>query len=74
MKKLSCLFSILAIILSNFMCFMVAYNYRDMLCGVEHKGYSASVWTSFLIAIPFLLAIVICVVLAIVFYKKCKKK
>ena len=41
MKKLSYLFIAIAILLSDIMCFVVAYNYRDMLCGIEHAGYSA---------------------------------
>ncbi|MFQ9678861.1 MAG: hypothetical protein ACLRZH_00945 [Ruthenibacterium lactatiformans] len=41
MKKLSYLFIAIAILLSNIMCSVVAFNYRDMLCGIEHLGYSA---------------------------------
>ena len=35
MKKLSYLFTALAIVLSDIMCFVVAYHYRDMLCGIR---------------------------------------
>ena len=70
MKKLSNLFIELAIALSNIMCIVVAYNYRDMLCGIEHAGYSAPASTAFLYAIPFVLGIVLCVILAIRFRKK----
>ena len=52
MKKLSYLFTALAIVLSDIMCFVVAYNYRDMLCSIEHAGYSAPASTAFLYAIP----------------------
>ena len=48
MKKLSYLFTALAIVLSDIMCFVVAYTYRDMLCGIEHAGYSAPASTAFL--------------------------
>ncbi len=65
MKKLSDLFTALAIILSNIMCFVVAYNYRDMLCGAQHAGYSAPASTAFLYAIPFVIGIIVCAVLAI---------
>lgn len=34
---MSYLFTALAIVLSDIMCFVVAYNYRGMLCGVEQK-------------------------------------
>ena len=70
MKKLSYLFTALAIMLSDIMCFVVAYNYRDMLCGIEHAGYSAPASTAFLYAIPFVVGIIVCAVLAIRFRKK----
>ena len=70
MKKLSCFFTALAIVISDVMCFVIAYNYRDMICGVEHAGYSAPAGTAFLYAIPFAVGIVVCVILAIGFRKK----
>ncbi len=70
MKKLSYLFTALAIVLSDIMCFVVAYHYRDMLCGIEHACYSAPAGIAFLYAIPFLVGIIVCVVLAIRFHKK----
>lgn len=70
MKKLSYLFVTLAIVLSDIMCFVVAYNYRDMLCGIEHGGYSASAGTAFLYAIPFGIGIIVCAILATKFNKK----
>ena len=70
MKKLSYLFTALAIVLSDIMCFVVAYHYRDMLCGIEHAGYSAPASTAFLYAIPFVVGIIVCAVLAIRFRKK----
>ena len=70
MKKLSYLFTALAIVLSDIMCFVVAYNYRDMLCGIEHAGYSAPASTAFLYAIPFVVGIIVCAVLAIRFRKE----
>ena len=69
MKKLSCLFTALAIVLSDIMCLVVAYTYRDMLCGIEHAGYSAPAGIAFLYAIPFVVGIVVCAVLAIRFHK-----
>ena len=70
MKKLSCLFTALAIVLSDIMCLVVAYTYRDMLCGIEHAGYSAPAGIAFLYAIPFVVGIVVCAVLTIRFHKK----
>ena len=70
MKNLTYLFTASAIVLSDIMCFVVAYTYRDMLCGIEHAGYSAPASTAFLYAIPFVVGIIVCAVLAIRFRKK----
>ncbi len=70
MKRLSVVFGLLAVLLSDIMCAVVAYNYRDMLCGMEHAGYSAPVSTAFFLAIPYLIGVVICIVLAITFITK----
>ena len=74
MKILSIVFSVVAVILSNVMCAVVAYNYRDVLCGIEHGGFSAPADIAFLYAIPFLVVIAACVLLAILYYKKSKEK
>ena len=70
---MSYLFTALAIVLSDIMCFAVAYNYRGMLCGIEHEGYSAPASIAFIYAIPFLIGIVACVILVIKFRKKKKE-
>ena len=72
MKKLSFLFAAIAVLLSDIMCFVVAYNYRDMLCSIEHEGFSAPASIAFIYAIPFLVCIIICVILSIRFYRKSK--
>lgn len=72
MKKFSYLLIVLSVLLSDIMCAMVAYNYRAMLCGIEHAGFSAPASTAFFGAIPYIIGIVICVVLAKVFYMKSK--
>ena len=74
MKKLSIVFGLLAIILSNVMCAVVAFNYRDMLCGIHHSCYSAPAWVAFLTAIPYAVAIAVCVILAVVFKKRSTNK
>ena len=53
MKTISNLFLILAVLLSDVMCAVVAYNYCDMMWGIKYAGYSAPVSTAFLVAIPF---------------------
>ena len=70
MKKLSVVFGLFAIILSNVMCAVVAFNYRDMLCGIQHSCYSAPAWVAFLTAIPYAVAIMVCVILAVAFKKR----
>ena len=72
MKKISYIFAVLAILLSNSMCAVVAYNYRDILCDIEHAGFSAPASIAFLYAIPFAIGIIACLVLAIIFRRKAK--
>ena len=64
MKKLSVFFLVLAVVFSDVMCAVIAYNYCDMLWGIQYAGYSAPAWTAFLWAIPFVAGIAVCIVLA----------
>ena len=73
LKKLRNIAIALALVLSHAACIVVAYDYRDMLCGIAHGGYSAPAWVAFLELIPFVLGLIVCVVLALVFHKKCKE-
>ena len=70
MKKLYIIFGVLAVLLSDIMCAVVAYNYCDLLWGGQYAGYSAPASTAFVYAIPFVIGIIVCVVLAIVFRRK----
>ena len=73
MKKyfvMSCVFSAFAIVLSNVMCAVVSFRYCDMLYGIEYRGYSAPAEVAFVYAIPFVIGIALCAILAVVFYKK----
>ena len=72
MKKKSRLFAALAVLLWGAMCAVVAWNYRAMVCYMEHHLTSTPPRVAFLFAIPFALAIAVCVVLAVIFHKKCK--
>ena len=74
MRIIGYLFAALAIILSDIMCAAVAYSYRGMLCGIEHADFSAPASIAFLYAIPFMIGIVICVILAVRFMRKAKSK
>ena len=70
MKRMSVCLRILAVLLSDIMCAVVAYHYSDMIWGIQYAGYSAPAWTAFLLAIPFVIGIVICIVLASIFQRK----
>ena len=72
MKKLSYIFVFIAILLSNIMCAVVAYNYRSAICAIQHNGFSAPANIAFFYAIPFVFLIVICLIFAYIFHKKSK--
>ena len=69
MKRISSIFGLLAILLTNVMVAVVAYNYGAMKVGVEYGGYSAPANSVFLYAIPFLIGILACIVVAVHFNK-----
>lgn len=72
MKKLWILFIVLAVILSDVMCAVVAYSYCDLIWGGKYAGYSAPPSTAFAFAIPFLIAIAVCLAVAYVLRKRGK--
>ena len=59
MKKACTALIAIAVLLSDIMCAFVAFAYRDMLCGIEHLGYSAPASVAFLYAVPFIIGITI---------------
>lgn len=73
MKKLSIVFWVLAALLSDVMCTVVAYNYCALQWGGKYAGYSAPASTAFIYAIPFALGIIVSIVLAIICGKKAIK-
>ncbi|MBO5238429.1 MAG: hypothetical protein J6B50_06615 [Lachnospiraceae bacterium] len=72
MRKISNIFIALAIILSNVMCAVVAYNYCTMQWGAKYAAYSAPASVAFLYAVPYGIGIVVSVIVAIVLRKKGK--
>ena len=72
MKKVSNLLFVAALVLSHLMCIVVAYNYSDMLCGIQHSCYSAPASVAFLGIIPYGLGIIVCVLLAYLLRRKAK--
>lgn len=74
MKTLSAVFFILAVVLSDIMCAVVAYNYCNLTWGIKYAGYSAPAETAFLTAVPFASGIAVCVILALYFKSRIKKQ
>ena len=70
MKKASVACLVLAVLLSDVMCCVVGFAYRDMLCGIEHSLYSAPASVAFLYAVPFLVVILGCLIAAYILYRK----
>ncbi len=69
MKKISVFLIILTVILFLIMCSVVAYNYYALLTGT---GNSAPAYVAFLLGIPFLIGITICLISALII-RKCVK-
>ncbi len=70
MKKISKIFLVLALLLSHVMVSVVAYGICDMQWGIRYEAYSAPVWVATLYAIPYLIAITVCLVVAFVTNRK----
>lgn len=73
MKKVSYLFIVLAILLSDIMCAVVAYSYCALQWGGQYAGYSAPPSTAFLYCVPYGIGVAFCAILACLFYKKAEK-
>lgn len=72
MRILSIIFGLLAVLLSDIMCAVVAFNYCTLLWGGQYAGYSAPASTAFTLAIPYVIGIVVYAILAIVLRKRQK--
>lgn len=69
-EKKAAVFLILAAVLTNVMCAVVAFQYCNMLWQVKLMETSAPADTAFLLVIPFAISIGFCIGLAVLFYKK----
>ena len=69
-EKRAAVFLILAAVLTNVMCAVVAFQYCNMLWQVKLMETSAPADTAFLLVIPFAISIGFCIGLAVLFYKK----
>lgn len=72
MKKISSIFIVLAVILSDVMCAVVAYGYSNLQWGGKYAGYSTPASVAFLYAIPYGIGIVVSVAVAMALRKKGK--
>lgn len=63
---------IIAYIFSYMMVTVVAFNYGYMFYAIKFGGASASPNISFIFALPFIIAILVCVVLIKIINKKMK--
>lgn len=70
MKKISNMFLVLAVLFSDVMCAVVAYNYCRMQWGAKYAMYSAPAWVAFVYAIPFGIGITVCLIAAVVLRRK----
>lgn len=73
MKKIAYALFAAAVLLFGAMCAVTAYQYRDILCGMQHMGYSVPPSAAFLYAIPFLIGIAACAAVGIMLMKKSEK-
>ncbi len=60
----------IAIILFGIMTATVSYNYAAMECAIAHQGASAPATVAFIYAIPFVMAIAICLIIGRIFKEK----
>ena len=69
-KRLTYLFAALAVLLSNVMCAVVAYNYASLWWCGQYAGCSAPADTAFLLCIPYGIGIAVCVALVCFFGRR----
>ncbi len=69
MKKLSTIFAVLAILLTNIMCVVVTYNCTFLRYAT---GNGAPWQIGLLFAIPFMLGIFVCIIVSCIAKKKAK--
>ena len=70
MRKIRNVFIALAVLLSDVMCAVVAYNFCKMQWGIRYAAFSAPAWVAFLYGIPYAIGIVVCIIVAVVIKKR----
>lgn len=74
MKTFSTIFGVLAVLLSDVMCAVIAFNYCNLTWAGKYAGGGAPAGVAFLYAIPFGVAIAVCALLAVAFKRKAATK
>lgn len=74
MKTASTVFWLLAVLLSDVMCAVVAYNYCALQWAGKYAGSGAPAGVAFLYAVPFAVGIGVCVLLALTFKRATGRK
>lgn len=69
-RALRCVFGALAVVLSNVMCALVAYQYCALQCCGRYAGCSVPASIAFLLVIPFAIAIGACILLTLYFHRR----
>lgn len=70
MNKITKAACIAAVLISDLMCAVVAYKYCEMQWGIRYRGYSAPASAAFIWAVPFLICIAACLIIAKIAAKK----
>lgn len=63
------LFIVISVLLSDVMCAIVGYKWATMECGIKYQGYSAPAYVALIHSIPYIIAIMICIIIAVVLKK-----
>lgn len=71
-KNIARIFAILALVISHTMVAIVARNYANIQCWTNHTGYSGNTSIAFALGIPYLVGCIVCIIPAVIFYKKSK--
>lgn len=72
-KLLSMAFFFITLVLSHYMCAVIAFNYCNMFYLAKYEGFSAPPDTAFLFSIPYLIGILVCLTIAILLRRKSRK-
>lgn len=70
MKRKSSWFFLLAGVLSHMMCAVVAYNYCNLRWVIRYQCYAAPAEIAFLLVIPYLFGIAVCIGAALFFRRR----